>query len=79
MRVEFAHIATPYLPAQQVVDNSSAFRMTEGIPLIIPEVNPHHMAHCKIGKVGTACQRAIDLKCLHFLLISLSGKMCALR
>eukprot|EP00983_Pelagomonas_calceolata_P089218 1157292-Pelagomonas_calceolata.AAC.4 len=36
----------------QVIDNSSAFRMTEGVPLIIPEVNPHHMAHCKIGKVG---------------------------
>lgn len=33
-----------------VIDNSSAFRMTEGVPLIIPEVNPHHMAHCKIGK-----------------------------
>ena len=24
----------------QVVDNSSAFRMTEGVPLVIPEVNP---------------------------------------
>ena len=23
-----------------VVDNSSAFRMTEGVPLVIPEVNP---------------------------------------
>lgn len=26
-----------------VIDNSSAFRMAEGIPLIIPEVNPHHL------------------------------------
>ena len=24
-----------------VVDNSSAFRMSEGVPLVIPEVNPH--------------------------------------
>lgn len=35
----------------QVVDNSSCFRMTEGVPLVIPEVNPHHMSHCKIGTV----------------------------
>ncbi len=27
----------------QVVDNSSAFRMTEGVPLIIPEVNADAM------------------------------------
>lgn len=33
-----------------VVDNSSAFRMTEGVPLVIPEVNPEAMAHIKIGK-----------------------------
>lgn len=33
-----------------VVDNSSAFRMTEGIPLIIPEVNPQDMSSVKIGK-----------------------------
>jgi aspartate-semialdehyde dehydrogenase len=25
-----------------VVDNSSTFRLAEGVPLIIPEVNPHH-------------------------------------
>lgn len=31
-----------------VVDNSSAFRMTEGVPLIIPEVNPQDMAHVKM-------------------------------
>ncbi|MBI3324259.1 MAG: aspartate-semialdehyde dehydrogenase [Candidatus Omnitrophica bacterium] len=24
-----------------VVDNSSAFRMTDGVPLVVPEVNPH--------------------------------------
>eukprot|EP01025_Chloroclados_australasicus_P043237 TRINITY_DN4609_c1_g3_i2.p1 TRINITY_DN4609_c1_g3~~TRINITY_DN4609_c1_g3_i2.p1 ORF type:complete len:383 (-),score=40.07 TRINITY_DN4609_c1_g3_i2:396-1544(-) len=35
-----------------VVDNSSAFRMTEGVPLIIPEVNPEDMANMKAGKGG---------------------------
>jgi len=33
-----------------MVDNSSAFRMTEGVPLVIPEVNPDAMAHIKWGK-----------------------------
>ena len=32
----------------QVVDNSSAFRMTEGVPLVIPEVNPEAMKHLKM-------------------------------
>lgn len=32
-----------------VVDNSSAFRMKEGVPLVIPEVNPEAMAHIKVG------------------------------
>jgi aspartate-semialdehyde dehydrogenase len=31
-----------------VVDNSSAFRMTEGVPLVIPEVNAHAMAGMKV-------------------------------
>lgn len=35
-----------------VVDNSSAFRMTEGVPLVIPEVNPQAMAGMKFGKGG---------------------------
>lgn len=35
-----------------VVDNSSAFRMTEGVPLVIPEVNPEAMAGMKFGKGG---------------------------
>ena len=25
----------------RVIDNSSAFRMDEGVPLVIPEINPH--------------------------------------
>ena len=32
-----------------VVDNSSAFRMDEKVPLVIPEVNPEAMAHIKLG------------------------------
>ncbi|XP_010276257.1 PREDICTED: uncharacterized protein LOC104611043 [Nelumbo nucifera] len=32
-----------------VVDNSSAFRMDERVPLVIPEVNPDAMAHIKLG------------------------------
>ncbi|KAJ9708545.1 hypothetical protein PVL29_000537 [Vitis rotundifolia] len=32
-----------------VVDNSSAFRMDENVPLIIPEVNPDAMKHIKLG------------------------------
>ena len=31
------------------MDNSSAFRMTEGVPLVIPEVNPKAMSHIKLG------------------------------
>jgi aspartate-semialdehyde dehydrogenase len=31
-----------------VVDNSSAFRMTEGVPLVIPEVNADAMAGMKV-------------------------------
>jgi aspartate-semialdehyde dehydrogenase len=33
-----------------VVDNSSAFRQSLDVPLIVPEVNPQDMAHVKIGK-----------------------------
>ncbi|KAI3503747.1 hypothetical protein L1887_32196 [Cichorium endivia] len=32
-----------------VVDNSSAFRMDDGVPLVIPEVNPDAMSHIKLG------------------------------
>ncbi|OIV93444.1 hypothetical protein TanjilG_10076 [Lupinus angustifolius] len=32
-----------------VVDNSSAFRMDEKVPLVIPEVNPEAMENIKIG------------------------------
>ncbi|GAB4840451.1 hypothetical protein Ancab_021219 [Ancistrocladus abbreviatus] len=32
-----------------VIDNSSAFRMDENVPLIIPEVNPDAMKHINLG------------------------------
>lgn len=32
-----------------VVDNSSAFRMTDGVPLIVPEVNAHAVGNIAIG------------------------------
>ncbi len=35
-----------------VVDNSSAFRMDAGVPLIVPEVNPEAMKNIKLGKGG---------------------------
>ncbi len=33
-----------------VVDNSSAFRMTEGVPLVVPEVNPNALGGLKLGQ-----------------------------
>ena len=36
----------------QVVDNSSAFRMSEGVPLVIPEVNADAMAGMRAGQGG---------------------------
>lgn len=35
-----------------VVDNSSAFRMTEGIPLVVPEVNAEDVKGIELGKGG---------------------------
>lgn len=35
-----------------VVDNSSAFRMTDGIPLVVPEVNPEAVQDIELGKGG---------------------------
>lgn len=32
-----------------VVDNSSAFRMTDGVPLVVPEVNPEAITEANIG------------------------------
>jgi aspartate-semialdehyde dehydrogenase len=35
-----------------VVDNSSAFRMQEGVPLVIPEINPEAVQGMKAGQGG---------------------------
>jgi len=35
-----------------VVDNSSAFRMDDGVPLVIPEINPEAVAGMKAGRGG---------------------------
>jgi aspartate-semialdehyde dehydrogenase len=35
-----------------VVDNSSAFRMTQGVPLVVPEVNPEAVKGMQLGKGG---------------------------
>jgi aspartate-semialdehyde dehydrogenase len=35
-----------------IVDNSSAYRMTEGVPLVIPEVNPEAARSVKLGQGG---------------------------
>jgi len=35
-----------------VVDNSSAFRMADGVPLVVPEVNPQAVKGIELGKGG---------------------------
>lgn len=35
-----------------VIDNSSAFRMTEGVPLIVPEVNPEAINGIEVGRLS---------------------------
>lgn len=47
-----AHEGIAVLLWIQVVDNSSAFRMTEGVPLVIPEVNPDAMKGMRYGQGG---------------------------
>ncbi|MCB1742116.1 MAG: aspartate-semialdehyde dehydrogenase [Gammaproteobacteria bacterium] len=47
---EFAPIAVR--SGAVVVDNSSAFRMTEGVPLIVPEVNPQAMSGVSYSNPG---------------------------
>ncbi|MEM1210402.1 MAG: aspartate-semialdehyde dehydrogenase [Planctomycetota bacterium] len=43
-----------------VIDNSSAFRMTPGVPLIVPEVNAHHLDASGIA-IGDPLPRPDDL------------------
>lgn len=67
---EFAPIATQ--AGAIVVDNSSAFRMSEGVPLVVPEINPEAVAgYQKKGIVANPnCTTAVTvmaLKPLHDL------------
>jgi aspartate-semialdehyde dehydrogenase len=47
---KFAHAASD--AGATVVDNSSAFRMTAGVPLVVPEVNPQAVKGIELGKGG---------------------------
>lgn len=52
-----------------VIDNSSAFRMAEGVPLVIPEVNAHDLDHLPRRIVAnpncTCATIAVPLAALH--------------
>lgn len=51
-----------------VVDNSSAFRMEEDVPLVVPEVNPHRIADHKGIIANPNCstiQMVVPLKPIH--------------
>jgi aspartate-semialdehyde dehydrogenase len=55
-----------------VIDNSSYFRMHEDIPLIVPEVNPHHLVQFRKKNIianpnCSAIQMLVALKPLHDL------------
>ncbi|KAK7320105.1 hypothetical protein RJT34_04839 [Clitoria ternatea] len=55
-----------------VVDNSSAFRMEEKVPLVIPEANPEAMQHIKLG-TGKGTLIANRNWCCVWLLVAASG------
>jgi aspartate-semialdehyde dehydrogenase len=53
-----------------VIDNSSYFRMDPDVPLVIPEVNPHHLKNCKKKNIianpnCSTAQMLLVLKPLH--------------
>ncbi len=51
-----------------VVDNSSAFRMDDEVPLVVPEVNPHHLKNHKNIIANPNCstiQMVVALKPIH--------------
>ncbi|MFN5888932.1 MAG: aspartate-semialdehyde dehydrogenase, partial [Bacteroidota bacterium] len=59
---KFAEIGT------YVIDNSSAWRMEPGVPLVVPEVNPHHLQQDKFIIANPNCstiQMVVALKPLH--------------
>jgi len=48
-----------------VVDNSSAFRMDEGVPLVVPEINPGDVAGHRGIIANPNCTTAISLMALY--------------
>jgi aspartate-semialdehyde dehydrogenase len=54
-----------------VVDNSSAWRMDPDVPLVVPEVNAHHLSQIKKGIIAnpncSTIQMVVALKPLHDL------------
>ncbi len=61
---EFAPIAAQ--SGAVVIDNSSAFRMEEDVPLVIPEINPHAVARYKNRGIvaNPNCTTAVTLMAL---------------
>ncbi len=52
------------------IDNTSAFRMAEGVPLVVPEVNPHRLADYPVRRIianpnCSTIQLAVALKPIH--------------
>ncbi|MGA0845521.1 MAG: aspartate-semialdehyde dehydrogenase, partial [Luteolibacter sp.] len=48
-----------------VIDNSSAFRMDDGVPLVVPEINPEAAADCPRGIIANPnCTTIISLMAL---------------
>ncbi len=60
---EFAPIAVQ--SGAVVIDNSSAFRMRENVPLVIPEINPGDAAHHEGIIANPNCTTAITLMALY--------------
>ena len=48
-----------------VIDNSSAFRMFPDVPLVVPEINAHHLAHHKGIIANPNCSTVIALMGLY--------------
>ncbi len=48
-----------------VIDNSSAFRMQENVPLVVPEINPGDVAHHEGIIANPNCTTAITLMALY--------------
>lgn len=64
--IEFAPIAAK--TGAVVIDNSSAFRMVEEVPLVVPEVNPHAISRHKGVIANPNCstiQMVVALKPIH--------------